>query len=103
MIPHNPTESLIETDKFKPFNVTPYLSNDYIPQGAELKLPDNTEFYFNGSSRTKHGVILISDTNEASGWKTGRIRNICDYFCDRGFYCVIPNLHTQPHDESKSK
>lgn len=64
----------------------------YQPKGTNLKLKDHTEFYASGSTKSKHGVIIIPDT---WGWNTGRVRNICDFFGDHDTFAVVPNFSSK--------
>lgn len=57
--------------------------------GTQLKLPDETELYASGNTKSKFGVILIPDTK---GWDSGRIRDIADYYGENDCYAVIPKL-----------
>lgn len=74
-------------------NTEPYLNIvQYQPKGTNLKLKDHTEFYASGSTKSKHGVIIIPDT---WGWNTGRVRNICDFFGDHDTFAVVPNFSSK--------
>lgn len=68
------------------------LSVTYTTKGTEIVLKDRTEFYASGSSRCSYGLIIIPDP---LGWKSGRIRNICDTFAEKDIFCVIPNFHSR--------
>lgn len=66
-----------------------FLTYEYKPVGSNITLVDNTQFYGVGSSRYKHGVILIPDT---WGWNAGRVRNIADFLSTNDMYCAVPQL-----------
>jgi len=77
----------------QPLNVDNYLNTmTYQYKGSCLKLKDNTQFYSSGSPQNKVGVIMLPDY---WGWNSGRIRNICDFFGDNGYFAVIPNFSSQ--------
>jgi hypothetical protein len=80
--------SMASTSSYGP-QVDRFISNDYNTVGSVLRLKDETEFYCTGTSRGKHGVVIIPDT---LGWNAGRIRNIADFFGENDCLAVIPKL-----------
>lgn len=70
-------------------NARQILSASYVPKGLEAKLDDHTEYYGVGKLSSRFALIMIPDM---LGWKSGRIRNIADYFGSNGLYVVIPKL-----------
>jgi hypothetical protein len=92
---NNPTAFL--TNPSVQLDVTRYLgtASDYVNRGIIMKLPDNTEFYAAGTRQTKNGVIILPDY---SGWNSGRIRNLCDFFGDHNCFAVVPNFSAKGYE-----
>jgi hypothetical protein len=92
---NNPTAFL--TNPSVQLDVTRYLgtTSDYVNRGIIMKLPDNTEFYAAGTRQTKNGVIILPDY---SGWNSGRVRNLCDFFGDHNCFAVVPNFSAKGYE-----
>jgi dienelactone hydrolase len=80
-------------------NVDHFLSYDYKTSGSILKLKDNTEFYGVGSTRSKHGVIVLPDTG---GYNAGNIRNIADFIAANDIYVAIPTIMGTPKETGQT-
>lgn len=76
-----------------------YLDEQYSPIGHVRQLPDGVQFYSSGNTESHKAVIIISDM---FGWKTGRIRNYADFFCELGYYVIIPRMLTISHPNEES-
>eukprot|EP01039_Chlorochromonas_danica_P003626 gene3626-3970_t len=82
-----------------PRSLDRYLDEQYSPIGHVRQLPDGVQFYASGNTESHKAVIIISDM---FGWKTGRIRNYADFFCELGYYVLIPRMLTISHPNEES-
>lgn len=60
-------------------------------RGVSKHLDGGVEIYTAGPQQTSQGIIIIPDV---LGWKSGHVRNYCDYFGSvKRFLTAVPNVN----------